>query len=102
VVDGPGGRVPLEQGDYVRVLAPADDQAAGNPAFGVVGEALPVGGVLVAQAGAGLGVFAPEDLERVSPGDIPPEALEDIHRRAGLPPPAPRPAPWAPTAARHR
>lgn len=81
------------QGDYVRVLAHADDEAAGNPAYGVVGEALPVGGLLVAQAGAGLGVFAPGDLQRVSPGDIPPDALADIHRRAGLPPPAPRPAP---------
>ena len=67
---GPGGgeRATLKPGDYVRILAHAHDQADGNPPFGMVGESLPVGGLLVAQAGAGLGVFAPEDLQRVSPG----------------------------------
>lgn len=87
-----GERAPLTQGDYVRILVHAHDQADGNPAFGMVGESLPVGGLVVAQAGAGLGVFAPGDLQRVSPADIPRDALADIHRRAGLTPPDPRPA----------
>ena len=92
VEPGAGERATLKQGDYVRILAHAHDQADGNPPFGMVGERLPVGGLLVAQAGAGLGVFAPGDLQRVSPGDIPRDALADIRRRAGLTPPDPRPA----------
>jgi hypothetical protein len=86
----PGGseRATLKQGDYVRILAHAHE-ADGNPPFGMVGETLPVGGLLVAQAGAGIGVFAPRDLQRVSPRDIPPDALADIRRRAGLTPPEP-------------
>jgi hypothetical protein len=89
---GGGEPAALKQGDYVRILAHAQDPAGGNPPFGMVGESLPVGGLLVAQAGAGLGVFAPGDLQRVSPGDIPPDALADIRRRAGRTPPDPRPA----------
>ena len=91
VEPGAGERATLKQGDYVRILAHAHVQADGNPPFGMVGETLPVGGLLVAQAGAGLGVFAPGDLERVSPGDIPRDALADIRRRAGLTPPDPLP-----------
>ena len=86
VEPGEDERATLVDGDYVRILPHAHDQADGNPPFGVVGNEL-VGGLLVAQAGAGLGVFAPEDLQRVSPEDIPPDALTDIRRRAGLPPP---------------
>ncbi|NYJ07396.1 hypothetical protein [Petropleomorpha daqingensis] len=85
---GSGGPTP-KQGDYVRILPHAHDQADGNPPFGMVGESLPVGGLLVAQAGAGLGVFAREDLQPVSPEDIPADALADIRRRAGLTPPDP-------------
>ena len=92
VEPGGGERAALEPGDYVRMLAHAHDRADANPPFGMVGESLPVGGLSVAQAGAGLGVFAPEDLRRVSPEDSPREALADIRRRAGLAPPDPRPA----------
>ncbi|NEN53169.1 hypothetical protein G3R41_19885 [Modestobacter muralis] len=87
VEPGEDERATLEDGDFVRILPHAHDQADGNPPFGVVGDELPVGGLLVAQAGAGLGVFAPEDLQRVSPDDIPPDALADMRRRAGLTPP---------------
>jgi len=92
VEPGGGELAPLKQGDYVRILAHAHDQADGNPPFGMVGESLPVGGLLVAQAGAGIGVFDPGDLQRLSPGDIPRDALADIRRRAGLTPPDPRSA----------
>ncbi|MDT0275247.1 hypothetical protein [Blastococcus goldschmidtiae] len=81
------------QGDYVRISASALDEADGNPPFGQVGKSLPVGGLLVVQAGAGLGVFAPEDLHPVSPADIPSEVLADIVRRTGLMPPDTRSAP---------
>ncbi len=94
-MNDPGGseEAAVVQGDYVRISTTALDEADGNPPYGQVGELLPVGGLLVAQAGAGLGVFAPEDLQRVSPADIPGEVLADIVRRTGLTPPDTRAAP---------
>jgi len=74
----------LPPGTYVRILDLARDVEDGNPPYGQVGDALPVGGLMVAQAGSGIGVFAPTDLERIEPKDIPAEALADIHRRSGM------------------
>ena len=68
----------LPPGTYVRILIDLED---GNPPFGRVGERLAVGGLLVAQAGSGLGVFSPDDLVRVEPTDIPSTALADLRRR---------------------
>ena len=77
----------LPPGTYVRILDHARDLDDGNPPYGQVGDALPVGGLLVAQAGTGMGVFAAGNLVRVTPADIPADALEDIHRRSGMGPP---------------
>ena len=79
----------LQDGDHVRILPHAHDRAGGNPPFGMVVGGLPVGGLQVVQAGEGLGIFAPEDLQRVSPDDVPPDALADIRRRIRATPPDP-------------
>ena len=78
-----------DDGDLVRILPHAHDQAGGNPPFGMVVGGLPVGGLQVVQAGEGLGIYAPEDLQRVAPDDVPPDALADIRWRLGAPPPDP-------------
>src|SRR4051794_41650115 len=96
VEPGGGELAPLKQGDYVRILAHAHDQADGNPPFGMVGESLPVGGLLVAQAGAGIGVFGPGGFPRLSPRGIPPEALPGTRPRARLTAPDPPPAQQGP------
>lgn len=81
------GEADLPPGTYVRILDHARDFEEGNPPYGQVGDALPVGGLLVAQAGSGVGVFAPSDLVRIEPVEIPTDALADIHRRSGMGPP---------------
>lgn len=73
-------------GTYVRILDHARDFEEGNPPYGQVWDPLPVGGLLVAQAGSGIGFFAPGDLVRIEPVDIPADALADIHRRSGMGP----------------
>jgi hypothetical protein len=68
-------------GDLVQLLRA--DPHDGNAPYGQVVGFLPVGGVLVVQAGAGAGVFAPQDLAPVTATDVPAAALADIRRRAG-------------------
>lgn len=74
----------LAEGDLVRLEARAvdPDDLSGSPYGRVVGF-LPVGGVLVTQARAGTGVFAPEDMVVVRPADVDQEALADIWARTG-------------------
>lgn len=72
----------LPPGTYVRIRDQALDPQDGNPPFGIVGDPLHVGGFLVAQAGAGIGVFGLDDVQVVGSDEIPPAALADIHRRS--------------------
>ena len=74
----------LAEGDLVRLEAHAvdADDLGGSPYGRIVGF-LPVGGVLVTQARAGTGVFAPEDMVVVRPEDVDQEALADIWARTG-------------------
>ena len=76
----------LHVGDLVRLTGPAVDPDQGSDPFAQIVDFLPVGGVLAVQAGAGAGVFAPEDLLPVSADDIDPATLEEIRERAGPPP----------------
>jgi len=76
----------LPPGTYVRILDHARDLEEGNPPYGQVGDSLPVGGLLKAQAGGGMGVYAAGDLVGIDPAHIPPDALADIHRRSGMGP----------------
>jgi len=76
----------LDVGDLVRLTGRAVDPGQGSDPFAQIVGFLPVGGVLAVQAGAGAGVFAPEDLLPVSPDDIDPTTLEEIRERAGPPP----------------
>lgn len=42
-----------------------------------------VGGVMVVQAGAGAGIYAPEDLAVVRPEDVDPQTVAAIRKRTG-------------------
>jgi hypothetical protein len=77
----------LDVGDLVRLTGRAVDPGQGSDPFAQIVGFLPVGGVLAVQAGAGAGVFAPEDLLPVSANDIDPATLVEIRERAGPPPP---------------
>ena len=52
----------LPPGTYVRILDHARDLEEGNPPYGQVGDSLPVGGLLKAQAGAAWAFTRPATL----------------------------------------
>ncbi len=74
----------LAAGDLVRLADQAldPDDLGGSP-YGQVAGFLPIGGVQVVQARAGLGILAPEDLAVVSSAQVDPPALAAIRERTG-------------------
>ena len=76
----------LAEGDLVRLTGSAVDPDAGNEPYGQIVGFMIVGGVLIVQAGAGAGIYAPEDLTVVHAEDLHPKTLTDIKERAGQPP----------------
>jgi hypothetical protein len=72
----------LAEGDLVRLSGSAADPDDGNEPYGQIVGFMIAGGVLIVQAGAGAGIFAPEDLTVVSPEDIDPRTVPEIQDRA--------------------
>ena len=52
----------LDEGDLVRLKGNAAEPNAGNGLYGQTASFMIMGGVLIVQAGAGAGIYAPEDL----------------------------------------
>ena len=76
----------LAEGDLVRLTGSAEDLDDGNEPYGQIVGFMIAGGVLIVQAGAGAGIYAPEDLTVVHAEDLHPRTLVDIRERAGQPP----------------
>ena len=75
----------LAEGDLVRLSGSAVDPEDGNEPYGQIMGFMIVGGVLIVQAGAGAGIYAPEQLTVVRPEDMDPKTLVKIKERVGEP-----------------